>query len=197
MKELYNQFNNDEGILLASSCTFKPGVGVNCEGGVTDFASDDGSRRLLEQARHLENEVFPTYDLAGNRITPAHRFLACTPTFSGPDCAGDCNTCSGSEKPKCLARQLKCKALNTEGLKFPFSKCNHSIFVCLFVLERPLTISFSLLAVEDPFSVIGLMSGGDIELLEFRPPPLVFSFDYSITAVLWTPPVVQLVISFR
>lgn len=139
MKELYNQFNNDEGILLASSCTFKPGVGVNCEGGVTDFASDDGSRRLLEQARHLENEVFPTYDLAGNRITPAHRFLAsCPPTFSGPDCAGDCNTCSGSEKPKCLARQLKCKALNTEGLKFPFSKCKHRYLFAFLSLRDPL-----------------------------------------------------------
>lgn len=129
MKTLYSQFDNDDGILLASSCTFKPRGGVDCTGGVTDFVANDGARRLMDQAQHFENVVFPTYDLAGNRITPAHRFLACTATFSAPDCAGSCDTCTGLFKPKCLARQLKCKANNTPGLSFPFSKC-----VCCVVL---------------------------------------------------------------
>ena len=94
---------------------------------LSDFANDDGSRRLLELAQEME-EVFPSYDLAGQRITTVnshYRRLAagCSPTFTPPDCEGLCVSCGGKvAESKCKARQLKCKGSSLEGLGFPFSK---------------------------------------------------------------------------
>ena len=51
-------------------------------------------------------------------------------------------------------------------------------------------------SVENPASALSLLSGGDVELMEFRPPPLVFSFDMRISAILYTPPTVELAITF-
>ena len=93
----------------------------------SDFAYDDGSRRLLELAQEME-EVFPTYDLTGHRITTVHSHyrrlsIGCSPTFTPPDCKGLCVACSGKvAESKCKARQLKCKGSSVEGLGFPFSK---------------------------------------------------------------------------
>lgn len=122
------------GLLLTSSH-----FSAVCSGGLTNFASDDGSRQLLDMAREME-DTFVTYDASGNPISPAHRFLTdgCTPTFRKPTCLGSCTSCSGTAaKVKCKARQLKCKATSLEGLSFPF--------------------------MSDPMKVIGLFSGGDIE----------------------------------
>lgn len=109
-----------------------------CVGGLTNFASNDGSQRLLEMAREMEVN-FATYDVSGNPISPAHRFLndGCTATFVKPDCRGACTSCSTADRVKCRARQLKCKGSSVEGISFPF--------------------------MSDPMKVIGLFSGGDIE----------------------------------
>lgn len=86
-------------------------------------------------------ETFVTYDMSGNLISPAHRFLTanCTAIFSiVDDCAGRCTSCNGKlATAKCKARQLKCKGSSIQGLSFPF--------------------------MSDPMKVIGLFSGGDIE----------------------------------
>lgn len=137
----------------------------------SDFASDDGSRRMLELAQELE-EVFPTYQ-SGQRVTPVHthhRMLSCATTFKGPDCAGSCSCSSKVDLAKCKARQLKCKAQNVQGLNFPI--------------------------LQNPSSALGLLSGEDVELMEFYPPPLTFSFDEEVVVVLYTPPSVQLILSF-
>jgi hypothetical protein len=111
---------NDDGILIAESCTFVPGRDKECMGGAFDFLSNDGSNRLLEQALEMES-VFPTYDLSGQRITALHshyRILTagCTATFNKPSCQGGCDSCSGKiAKAKCKARQLKCKASSIQG----------------------------------------------------------------------------------
>ena len=145
---------DDDGILVADSCIFKPTEPFtplsSCEGGAVDFATNDGSSRLLEIATEME-EVFPTYDLSGHRITTVHTHYrrlssGCAASFSAPDCAGSCSGCSGTAaKAKCKARQLKCKGSSIQGISFPF--------------------------MADPASVLGLLSGKDIEILEFRPPP--------------------------
>lgn len=80
----------------------------------SDFATNDGSTRLLELAQEFEN-VFPTHDLSGQRVTAVHshyRMLTagCPTTFVKPNCEGSCTSCSGKvAKAKCKARQLKCK----------------------------------------------------------------------------------------
>ena len=109
-----------------------------CTGGLTGFALDDGSQRLLDMAQAME-ETFVTYDMSGNPISPAHRFLTdCTNPFVKPDCLGSCNDCPNTKsKASCLGRKLKCKGSSIEGLSFPF--------------------------MSDPIKVIGLFSGGDIE----------------------------------
>ncbi len=109
-----------------------------CSGGLTGFALDDGSQRLLDMAQAME-ETFVTYDMSGNPISPAHRFLTdCPISFVKPDCLGSCNNCRDTKsKASCLGRKLKCKGSSIEGLSFPF--------------------------MSDPIKVIGLFSGGDIE----------------------------------
>ena len=64
----------------------------------SNFVNDDGSRRLLEKAHEME-EVFPTYDLSGNRVTTVnthYRMLteSCSAEFAVPDCEGSCDGCS-------------------------------------------------------------------------------------------------------
>jgi hypothetical protein len=101
-------------------------------------------------------EVFPTYDSSGHRITPVHshnRILTaeCTPTFAKPDCTGSCAGCSGKvATAKCKARQLGCKGVQV-GFSFPF--------------------------MSNPASLLGLLSNKDIEIIDFRPPPMTFSFE--------------------
>ena len=172
LKKVMEQFTQGDTIQIAQTCTFVDKM--ECTGGLTDFLQDDGRRTLLEKAQEMES-VFSTFDSSGQPISPAHRWLAedCTATFEGPDCAGGCTGCgtsSSAAKAKCEARKLKCKGQNIEGLTFPF--------------------------MNDPASLLGLLSGGDIEVFEFKPPPLTFAFDMSISTVLFTPPVVELVISF-
>ena len=95
----------------------------------SDFANDDGSRRLLELAEELE-DVFPTHDLSGQRVTAVHshyRMLTagCPTKFAKPKCEGSCTSCKGKvAKAKCKARKLKCKASSIKGISFPFSKCH-------------------------------------------------------------------------
>ena len=128
----------------------------------------------MELAHELE-EVFPTYDLSGQRITTVNSHYrrlaaACTAKFAKPDCKGSCTACSGKiAKAKCKARQLKCKGA-VKGLSFPFMS------------NLP--------------SLIGLFSGKDIELLEFRPPPFVFFFDRQYSFPIFHMPPVNLVITF-
>lgn len=88
-------------------------------------------------------EVFPLYDLSGSPMSASHsRFLQedCTPNFSQDnDCAGSCSGCSTLNKVKCKARELRCKGTSA-GISFPF--------------------------MSDPASILELLSGGDIEILE-------------------------------
>jgi hypothetical protein len=124
MKSLSKLFEStsNEGLHLADYCQFKPRQDVDCSGGLIDFQNDDGSRRALERSVEFE-EVFPTYDLSGNRVTPIHshhRILACDTEFKKPDCAGDCTGCGKTlDTAKCKARQLKCKG-SQNGFSFPF-----------------------------------------------------------------------------
>jgi hypothetical protein len=94
-----------------------------------DFATNDGTSRMLQLAQEME-EVFPTYDLSGHKVTPIHshhRMLSCGTTFVAPDCIGSCSCTGKVELSKCKARQLKCKGNSVQGLKFPFSKYIASI----------------------------------------------------------------------
>ena len=51
--------------------------------------------------------------------------------------------------------------------------------------------------LQDPASILGLLSGGDIEIMEFRPPDLTFAFNYEQSVVIYTPPTVFLKIGFE
>lgn len=119
---------------------------------------------MLELAHEME-DVFPTYDLSGQRITAVHshyRMLTtgCTTKFEGPDCEGSCTSCSGKvAKAKCKARKLKCKASSIEGISFPF--------------------------MSDLSSILGLFSGNDIEIIEFHPPPMEFVFEKELSILLY------------
>jgi hypothetical protein len=51
--------------------------------------------------------------------------------------------------------------------------------------------------MSDPASALGLLSGGDIELLEFRPPPIEFMFEKEISVLLYAGgPLVYLILAF-
>ena len=121
--------------------------------------------------------MFPTYDSSGHRITPVHshnRILTagCTPTFEKPSCTGSCSGCSGKvATAKCKARQLGCKGVQA-GFSFPF--------------------------MSNPASVLGLLSNKDIEILEFRPPPMTFSFEARLLIPIhpYVDPIVQLYLEF-
>lgn len=85
---------------------------------------------MLQLAQEME-EVFPSYDLSGHRVTPVHshhRMLSCSSTFVKPDCVGTCSCTGKVELAKCKARQLKCKGSSVEGLRFPFSKYQTLVF---------------------------------------------------------------------
>ena len=75
-----DNFGSDEdGMLLAGFCEFKPGSGRRCEGGVMDGLS---AQRELVLAQEME-DTFITLDASGLLITPAHRFLQkCATQFS-------------------------------------------------------------------------------------------------------------------
>lgn len=142
----------------------------------SDFATDDGTRRMLELAQEME-DVFPSYDLSGQRITTVHshyRMLTtgCTAIFTVPDCSGDCTSCFGEgAKSKCESRKMRCKASSTGGISFPF--------------------------MDDlAGSLLGLFSGDDFDIMEFRPPPMLFMFEKEITIFLFAPPVINLVLGF-
>lgn len=173
IREFAKLFQEDdgEGLLLASTCLFTPENGAECSGGLVDFLDDDGSRRLIEMRQEMQ-ETFVTYDASGLPVSPAHRFLAdCTASFVGPDCEGSCTGCgSKANTAKCKGRELACKAKNVQGLRLPF--------------------------LEDPASCIGLLSGGDIEIIEFAPPPISFLFEYEFGTVIYSPPVVELKVLF-
>jgi hypothetical protein len=97
--------SDENGIVIADSCQFKPNQ-LLCAGGAADFASDDGSSRMLHQAQSME-EIFPTYNLYGQGITPVnthHRMLSCSTTFTGPDCNGSCSCSDKTDLAKCKAR---------------------------------------------------------------------------------------------
>ena len=169
--ETLNGFDAD-GILLADECMFIPNQKVKCSGGLSDFVFDDGSRRLLDMAQEME-ETFVTYDAAGYPISPAHRFLTgeCTAKFEKPECTGGCTGCQGKvAKAKCKGRQIACKGASVEGLSIPF--------------------------LSDPMSVLGLASGKDIQIIDFTPPPLEFTFEKEIRSVLYSAPTVEMVIGF-
>jgi hypothetical protein len=164
MTSFADQFNG-ENIDVADECTFTPENGyvvfasanrmppffvkklkpvlfdlhrMVCTGGLTDFASNDGSSELLRRSREME-EVFVTYDAWGHPISPQHRFLVdtCTATFNPPDCIGNCTGCSTTTKVSCNARKLRCKGKSIQGISFPF--------------------------MSDPIKVMDLLNGGDIQ----------------------------------
>ena len=51
--------------------------------------------------------------------------------------------------------------------------------------------------MDDPASLLGLFSGKDIEVFEFAPPPLTFAYGMEFSTILYTPPIVELVIGFE
>lgn len=51
--------------------------------------------------------------------------------------------------------------------------------------------------VDNPANtLLGLFSGNDFEILDFRPLPMTFGFEKEISILLWTPPSITLVLSF-
>jgi hypothetical protein len=51
--------------------------------------------------------------------------------------------------------------------------------------------------MSDPASALGLLSGGDIQILEFRPPPVEFMFEKEISILLYAGgPLVYLILAF-
>lgn len=175
LKTVSNAFGGSGGIVLAKKCVFRPSSGMSCTGGLTDFLNNDGRReirRRAELSREME-ENFVTYDRGGLPISPAHRFLpASCPEFDKEPCDGTCD-CDGKKIAitKCEARKMRCKAQNSvKSLRFPF--------------------------LDNPASLLGLLTGKDIEILEFYPPPLVFGFSYEFSTVIYTPPIVNLIIDF-
>ena len=174
MKKMSDIFEgaDENGMLLAESCQFKPGAGMICEGGVMDLLTNSGIGDTRRLAQEME-DTFVTYDAGGLPVSPTHRWLQgqnCD-DFEEAPCEGSCSGCSSkTKKAKCNARKLRCKGKNTEGLSFPF--------------------------MNDPASVLGLLTGNDIQILEFNPPPLTFAFSYQFATVLYTPPFVNLIIDF-
>ena len=180
IKTLADQFKDDEPIRLADSCTFRSNskfsVKDDCKGGLIE---DLTSRRLsFEEERGFH--VFPMLDAAGLPMTPNERYLQgnddCPTTdwnFEEVGCDKSCNTsrCTGTTRAKCKARVLKCKVKTTEGLSFPI--------------------------LEDPTSAIGLLSGQDVVLVDFSPPPVTFAFEHDLTYVIYTPPTVELGVFFE
>ena len=53
MQTVAEQLTGDD-IVLAESCIFKPGGGFKCSGGAFDFATNDGSRRALQDMQELQ-----------------------------------------------------------------------------------------------------------------------------------------------
>ena len=164
-------------ILLAESCIFRPGEDLDCTGGVSDGIGEAEANRNLAELQQLD-DLFPTYDAGGNRITPT-RYLqsGCDTIFKeksnncGDDFSSDpCKSCSGTKKAKCLARKTRCKLDSINGLRFPF--------------------------LEDLPSNLKLLSGGDVQIVDFSPPEIVFGFDFELPFVIWTPPTVTLTVSF-
>lgn len=96
----------------------------------------------------------------------------CSATFVAPDCVGNCHACTWeSAKAKCQARKLQCQGYSTDGIKFPF-------------MDNPAK------------SLLGLFSGEDMEILDFRPPPMVFGIEIEISILLYSPPFIYLVFGF-
>lgn len=164
LAELFSTADGD-GILIAGDCYFKPGKVMTCTGGASDLLDFDGTRRMLELAQEME-EVFPTHDLSGERITAVHTHYrrlnaGCTTTFIKPNCDGTCLGCEDkTAETQCKVRQLQCKGEAATGVMFPF--------------------------MTDPASALNLFIGGDIQLLEFRPPTLEFIYTYFISIPLYT-----------
>eukprot|EP00956_Cyclotella_meneghiniana_P007633 scaffold10249_cov59-Cyclotella_meneghiniana.AAC.2 len=121
-------------------------------------------------------EVFPTYDLSGHRITTTlthHRMLTegCSIAFLKPDCEGSCSSCSGKKaKENCKRKKTSCKGSALDGLSFPF--------------------------LTDLASIVGLLAGEDIEIIDFKPPEMTFSFEKDIPITVWTPPNINIVLGF-
>ena len=57
-------------------------------------------------------------------------------------------------------------------------------------------MGFSFPFMSNPASLLGLFSNKDIEILEFHPPPLTFTFSKNYIFTLYTPPDVNLVLTF-
>ena len=50
--------------------------------------------------------------------------------------------------------------------------------------------------MSDPASVIGLLSGGDIDIVDFKPPIMVFDFEVPLTYMVWPAPEVAIQLTF-
>ena len=72
------------------------------------------------------------------------------------------------------------------------------MFLLLHTPSRFLELIYALLQLaSDPSSVLGLLSGGDIEILEFYPPPLTLPFSYDFSTIIYGGgPIVELVVDF-
>ena len=177
IKDLAEQFDDSERLRLADSCIFRSGttfsVQDHCSGGLI------GSRRRLSFEEEMGFHIFPMLDAAGLPMSPNERYLTadCPTTKSDFDFEAGCSRtcdCSGrgtTDKAKCKALVLRCRATTTEGLSFPI--------------------------LEDPTSAIGLLAGQDVILVDFSPPPVTFAFEYDLSFVIYTPPTVELGIFFE
>jgi hypothetical protein len=134
---------DEDGIQIAGKCVFKikedPLQRMICSGGAVDlvkigmdiYNAASGNRQLMELAQEME-EVFPTYDLSGQRITPVHTHyrrlgLLCSTVFIKPKCYGQCIGCPTKQiENECKVKSLQCKGESAVGVLFPFSKydCN-------------------------------------------------------------------------
>ena len=45
-------------------------------------------------------------------------------------------------------------------------------------------------------SIVGLLAGEDIEIIDFKPPEMTFSFEKDIPITVWTPPNINIVLGF-
>jgi hypothetical protein len=164
-------------IILAERCNFRlTAPRLDCSGGAFEILNSN-RRFLTQEEMHYEIEAnFPLYDAAGNPMSRLLQQSSCKTTssqFTGPDCGGNdpCKDCTAkTDIIKCRSFLVKCKATNTPGLSFHF--------------------------LSDPASCLGLLSGGDITIIDFSPDEFVLTFGHQLNFVLYTPPTVTFSIFF-
>ncbi|GAX18396.1 hypothetical protein FisN_2Lh003 [Fistulifera solaris] len=171
INDLIGSFLEDGGLLLAEECDVLDSF--TCTGGVFNNAR----RGLTIRVSSSMSQLFDLEDASLLPTTPSHvielerGLQSGTCTINTSDCSGSCSGCTGTTKIKCQKDYLVCKAKSVKGLTFPF--------------------------MSDLTSVVGLLSGGDIQIVDFTPDPVTFAFTFELFFVLYTPPTVELAITFE